>query len=280
MKHSFITLSFLFLHIALHAQVDTIYQNNGEKMGINVIEVAENVIKFTYPDETVSNTIAKSSVSKIHFKSGRVQEFSSYYNVVPIKSSKDWQKVQISKIESEVQGLQKIDVIGAKATGVTTLTSIAKLQDRAFDKIKIQTAMIGGNVAFIMHQNTEEAVHGTQYSAAKAPSVSLSGIAYTTKKVFKHEIVWGEYSITGIDELKANSYSIDAVEYTNENVKINETAVFEENGFVKINLSIRSIQDIRDYTIIYADQNEVILSCIEVSRKGKRTYYNVFLKKL
>lgn len=271
----------LFLSISFSAfsQVDTLFKMNGEKLLINVTEITESSIKFTYPNESFSNTIAKGTVSKIHFKSGRVQEFSSSLNVSVTKSCLDWENIQISKIESEVQGLQKIDIIGAKAKGMTTISSISKLQDRAFNKIKIETAMLGGNVAYIMVQNTEESMYGGKYGSSKLPSVTISGIAYTTKKVFKNEISLGEYNISKIYVLKTNSFSIDDFIYNQQTINIQKDKIVEENGFQKINLSISSIPKIVEYTFIYADEKEIVLSGVYSKKSGKTTYYNVVLTK-
>jgi hypothetical protein len=261
------------------SQLDTLYKMNGEKLLITVTEITESSIKFTYPNESFSNTIAKSTVSKIHFKSGRVQEFSSALNVSNTKSCLDWENVQISKIESEVQGLQKIDVIGAKAKGLSTLSSIGKLQDRAFDKIKIETAMLGGNVAYIMEQNTEEAIYGGQYGSSKLPSVTISGLAYTTKKVFRNEISFGDYKISKMYVLATNAYNIEDYLFRPQELSIQDDDIFEENGFQKIKLNISSIPKVVEYTLIYADEMEIVLSGVESTKNGKNTYYNIILKK-
>lgn len=274
-----VLLVLLSISFSAFSQVDTLFKMNGEKLLINVTEITESSIKFTYPNESFSNTIAKSTVSKIHFKSGRVQEFSSSLNVSATKSCMDWENVQISNIESEVQGLQKIDVIGAKAKGMTTLSSISKLQDRAFNKIKIETAMLGGNVAFIMEQNTEESMYGGQYGSSKLPSVTISGLAYTTKKVFRNEISFGGYNISKIYVLKTNAYNIDDFIFNQQKISIQENDIIEENGFQKIKLNLSSLPKVVEYTFIYADEKEVVLSGVYSKRSGKTTYYNVILTK-
>jgi len=274
-----ILISFLSISFSSFSQVDTLFKMNGEKLLINVTEITESSIKFTYPSESFSNTIAKGTVLKIHFKSGRIQEFSSFLNISVTKSCLDWENVQISKIESEVQGLQKIDVIGAKAKGMTTLSSISKLQDRAFDKIKIETAMLGGNVAYIMEQNTEEAIYGGEYGSTKYPSVTISGLAYTTKKVFKNEISFGDYNILSIYELKTNSFSIDDLVFNQQNINIQESKIYKENGFQKLKLNISSIPKVVEYTFIYSDERNIVLSGVYSKKSGKTTYYNVILAK-
>jgi len=260
-------------------QVDTLFTMDGEKLLINVSEISEASIKYSYPNETFANTIPKSTVLKIHFKSGRIQEFSSTLNIAVTKSCLDWKSVQISNIESEVLGLQKIDVIGSKAKGVTTFSSISKLQNRAFNKIKMITAMLGGNVAYIMEQNTEEAVSGGKYGSTKKPSVTISGLAYTTKKVFRQEIAFGDYQISKAYVLKTNAYEVSEFLVEKNTVSNQESDLIEKNGFQKIRLNIASTPNIIEYTIIYAADDEVTLSGVSTSQRGKTTYYNLILKK-
>jgi len=272
-----IFLIFVSLSICSYAQTDTIFRMNGEINLVNVTEITESTIKFVYLGESFSNSIPKGEVYKIHFKSGRIQEFSSSLNFKSVKSCLDWENVQISNIESEVKGLKKIDIVGAKAKGMTTMSSLAKLQDRAYNKIKISTAMLGGNIAYILDQNIEEGSSG--YYSSKSPGVTISAIAYTTKKTKKEEIISGEYSITYIYSLKANAYEIENYYLKPQKLTIDKSKLFQENNFLKINLNISSIQKVKEFTIIYADSSEIILSGLYSTKNGKKTYYNIFLKK-
>lgn len=278
MKRLFL-LFFLGVSIASFGQTDTIFKANGELLPVNVTEITESSIKFIYPGESFKNSIEKSVVLKIHFKSGRKQEFAPALNVMRIKNCQDWENVQISNIESEVKGLLKIDNIGAKAKGLTIYSSIGKLQDRAYNKIKIQAAMLGGNVIYIIEQNTEEAVSGGRYGGTKLPSVTISALAYTTKKVFMNEIEEGNYSIASIHELRANKVTIGEKNIKPQSFNIKKEEIYSENNFPKIKLKISSVSKVEEYTIIYADSSEMVLSGVYTSRQGKKTYYNITLKK-
>lgn len=281
MSYSKKTFSFLVFCFCLKgiSQTDTIYKSDGEFLAVNVTEVSDVSIKFMYPGENFSNSIGKNVVSKIRFKSGRVQDFASTLNMMQVKSCVEWENVQISNIESEVVGLSKIDVVGAKARGMTTMSSIAKLQDRAFNKIKIETAMLGGNVAYLIEQTTETAINGGQYGGTKLPSVSISGLAYTSKKVFRNEIKAGTYNLASIYILRANEFEMEQEEIRPQSFDINADEIFAENGFQKLKLNVKSLSDLTEYTIIYASNSEMVLSGVFNSRQGKKTYYNLILKK-
>lgn len=269
----------VFLAISTRAQLDTIFKLDGEILPITVLEVNEKSVKFTYPGESIPQTISGNTISRIHFRSGRKQEFSSSLNVSRIKGCKDWEKVQISRLESEISGLHKIDMIGAKAKGVTTLSSLAKLQDRAYNKMKIETAMLGGNVAYILEQNTEEAVYGGDNASSKTPGVTVSGLAYTSRKVKGNEIAEGKYNITSIYVLQANEMEMEPRRVNQESVSVQKELIRNENGFQRIKLNISQLNDLKDYTIIYADDKEIVLSGLYSSRQGKKRYYNVYLLK-
>jgi len=276
MKKIFFSLLFL-CSFTVFSQVDVIYKMNGETLEVKVKEINESSIVFSYPGESFSNTIGKSAVSKIAFSSGRVQEFASSLNVSSVKSCKDWQKVQISNIDSEVKGLSKIDIINAKAKGVTSYSSIVKLQDRVYNKIKTETAMRGGNVAYLIEQNTEDSKTG--FGSSQAPSVTVSGLAYTSKKVFINEIQEGDYTVSEAFELKANEYEMGSIRTSPQKISIEKNSITTDNGFHKIDVSIKAVSDVKKFTIIYAGDKEMVLSGIKSTKKGKKTFYNVILTK-
>ncbi|MBL7903353.1 MAG: hypothetical protein JNK73_15245 [Bacteroidia bacterium] len=269
----------LFSALQLKSQTDTIFKNDGEIILGHVSEVTETAIKFVYPGESFSNALGKNAVKKIHFKSGRKQDFSADLNISLVKGCQEWNKVQISKIESEVIGLMKLDIIGAKAKGATTWTSLAKLQDRAYNKLKIETAMLGGNVAYILEQNTEEAIFGGEEGSSKTPGVTVSGLAYTSKKVYKHEIKEASYNLASIYMLRANEYEIEQLNVSPQTFEITREEIKETNGFQKLKLNIHDLKKVTEYTVIYADEKELVLSAVYSNRQGKKTYYNIYLLK-
>lgn len=274
-----ILVAFILLTTILKAQTDTIYKSDGEVLFVYVTEISEATIKYTYPGESFTNAVGKNMVSKIHFKSGRKQEFASALNLMRVKSCLEWEKVQISKIESEVTGLFKIDLIGAKAKGITEFSSLAKLQDRAFKKIKIETAMMGGNLAYIMEQNTEEAISGGENGGGKTPGVTISGLAYTSKKVFANEIAEGQYNLAAIYVLRANEYETEQEKVKPQRISIAKGECYDVNGFQKVKLNVHSVSDIKEFTVVYADKNELVLYGLYSSRQGKKTYYNLIFKR-
>ena len=278
MKHLFLLLC-LSISIANIAQTDTIFKLDGEVLNVEVAAIDESTVKYVYPGESFTNAISKNSISKIHFKSGRVQEFAPTLNLKEVKNCLDWKNVQIANFESEVTGLAKIDNVGAKAKGLTTLSSLSKLQDRAYNKLKMATAMLGGNVTYVANQNTEEAVFGGEYSSSKTPGVTLSGIAFTTKKVKPEDIGAGSYSVHLVYQLKTNAYEIQQIALRPQSITLKENSFISDNNFTKIKTDILSVPKVKEFTVIHAEDSGIILSGVYANRKGKKTYYNVFLSK-
>jgi hypothetical protein len=281
MKKLLTSITFIGICLTAFCQSDTIFKTNGEILLVDVTEVGENTIKYVYPKESFTNSIEKTAIAAVHFKSGRKAEFASTFNTSLVKSCMDWESVQFSKIESEVKGMQKINNVGAKAKGLTAYSSISKLQDRAYNKAKMEAAMLGGNIIYILEQNTEEAMYGGQYGSSKLPSVTISGIAYTSKKVFEHEIKYGDYKIESIYILETNAYELEKQPITtSEKINIQQSNIYTKNGFPRTKLGIKNVkQEIDEYTIIYAGEYEIVLSGINVTKNGKTTYYNIILKK-
>ena len=130
-----------------HGQSDTIYLPN-EKLIVNIKEVVQDAVTFTYPNESIKNTIFKNAIQKVVFSSGRVQIFSEATNFKNVKEIADWDLVSISQVEREVKGLYKLGDVSAKAKGATTFTGMERIKERAFKKLKIQATMYGGNIIY------------------------------------------------------------------------------------------------------------------------------------
>lgn len=278
MKKGILSVLLTFISLLLLAQTDSIFKINGTVLPVNVTEVTENSIKYTYPGEEVSNTINKNTVAKVIFKSGRVQEFGSQLNLAPVKSCLDWQNVQISKIESEVKGLMKIDNVGAKAKGTTSLSSIAKLQDRAFNKMKMQSAMMGGNIIYMLNEHAEEALMSSgDGGTSRPPSVTVSGVCYTVSKPLISQIVDGKYNVARVIKLGPNEFNINDISSKQQSVNISKSQIEDVNGFLTLSASFKVLKKVTDFTVISSGDGQIVLSGKSVSGKGKTYYYNVFL---
>lgn len=178
MKNKLLILVTLSISSTAFCQMDTIYSNN-EKLAVNVKEITEDAVKYTYPNEDLINTSYKNTIQKIVLKSGRIQTFNEASAFNKVNSIQDFEKVTISNVESEVKGLFKIADVGAKAKGGSTFSSMEKVRNRAYNKIKIQSAMMGANVVYLAHQNTEGNKMGGYWQAGSTTETILTGVAYS-----------------------------------------------------------------------------------------------------
>ena len=79
--------------------------------------------------------------------------------------------------------------------------------------------------------------------------------------------------------LHTNAYEIEQASNKPESFEISQEDIYMENNFPRIKLYSKNIKNVQVYTIIFASNNELILSGIKINKKGKKTYYNLFLKK-
>ena len=176
MKTPLLTIPILLFSISvLFAQnpKDTIYTNN-EKLAVDIKEVTEDVVKFSYPGESIQNSLSVNKISKIVFSSGRVQNYSSSRSFRKVKNGLDWEYVTVTQTDMDLKGLYKLDQVSAKAKAATGWGSVGKMENRAMRKLLIETAMNGGNVVYLTNQSSS-----TRTQRSTSSSV-LGGVAYGT----------------------------------------------------------------------------------------------------
>lgn len=236
MNNKLLLLSFLLLSLPLYAQFDTIYSNN-EKLAVNVKEITEDAVKFTFPDEDIINTSYKNSINKIVFRSGRSQIFNESSSLNKLTSIKDFEKVTISNVESEVKGLFKLADIGAKAKGTTIYSSMEKVRNRAYAKMKIQAAMMGANVIYLAHQNTEGNKAGGYWQSGSTTETILTGVAYSNSLLdindFKSKLN-NSTTYNVIKEYKLGTSNMEYIQSDSKKKILIKDIVKENNGIFVI----------------------------------------------
>ena len=110
-KQLFVFLS-LFLGVSLYAQ-DKVVLKNGEELNVKVVKNDEKTIEFQYPGESMVNVKNKREIKKIVYESGREETINVGIEVPVITSADDWEKVVETYLESDVEGLTRVDEIKA-----------------------------------------------------------------------------------------------------------------------------------------------------------------------
>lgn len=153
-KQLFVFLS-LFLGVSLYAQ-DKVVLKNGEELNVKVVKNDEKTIEFQYPGESMVNVKNKREIKKIVYESGREEVINVGINVPEINSEKDWEKVIETYLESDVEGLTRVDEIKATSGWGGSLGSSLGYKD-AIKKLKKRAAKLGAGVILIHGQPNQSA---------------------------------------------------------------------------------------------------------------------------
>ena len=148
---------------------DTLFQLNSEEIICKVSHISESEIVYSYVGESLTNSISKKQVKEIHFSSGRIQKFSE---IIVIEGEDDWEKVQITTLQSDVVGLVKKGEVKGKAMG-SALANMSKVKGRAEEQIKKAAAAMGAHIILVQMYNTTDSQIGISYGKA-----NINGVAY------------------------------------------------------------------------------------------------------
>jgi hypothetical protein len=182
MKKQIVTLLFLFTAALGFGQGDTLFLYH-EKILCSVKEITTDEVKFIYPNEEVLNSVYKNAVQKIVFKNRRIQVFAEASSIKNIASLDDYEHITISQIEGEVKGLYKLGEVSAKAKGTTVLSDQERVKRRAYRKLKMEAALMGANVVYLLHQRDQGNRFGGLFQSGSSSETSLTGVAYSNQLV-------------------------------------------------------------------------------------------------
>ncbi|MDX5478297.1 hypothetical protein [Fontibacter flavus] len=260
-------------------QLDRIHLKD-EIKEVLVEEVGSNYIKFKYPNENASYTISKHQVDKIIFSTGREEVFESAFKTVT--SVHDYENVYISYVPQDVEGLKSLGQVFSKATGVTTLSSINNVNNRAVRKVKMEAAMLGANVVLVGNTFQRGNQYGNENIPGNATMTSISGTAYTSNaKNFNLDEVKNylndyQYAFFQKDQLNRNAFdkrtTVEEMYDRNLNVKLFRfDEVYEKDGQVYVkssNLKSKS----GELRVLFANEENITLV-----EQHNNTIYNYFL---
>ncbi len=269
-------LLFLFFSKLVFAQerLDSIFTNNGT-IAVSIKEITVDAITFSYPGEDLVNSIYKNTVFKIVHKSGRIEKFSEQSSFKLIATGADWENVLITQLEHEVKGLFKLEEVTSKATGATVFSNVTIVKDRAFKKLKIETAMCGGNIVYMLDQQTKGV--SSNYGGSDPARTSLSGIAYSNRRPDLSEfekILSSKLEFDYIEYQSLGNNSTDLYSSTSlyqSKVKIKSSR--EENGFIMVKTNLTD-DEAEEYRVTYFDDIKIVLMS-----RDKHKIYNYILKR-
>ena len=252
--------------------LDSIFTREGLILA-NVKSVEPEVINYAYPDEEVVTSIYKNTVQKIRFKSGRVQIFTEALALKNVNSAYDFDQVSVTRLEGETKGMIRLDEVFTKAVGTTVFSNITQVKERAFRKMKIQAAMLGGNLVYMLDQSTVGNQVGSQYQSGKTTETILSGIVYTNtlpkltdvKKYIGNRKNLQSYVYISIGQ---NSTEIDNVNEAPPVLRLED--IYEDKGFIYLKARANYV-DNQVFRVVYAEKDK-----IGIAWKDSKRIYNIY----
>lgn len=164
-------LSMLFARICF-AQTDTIFTYK-EQIPCSVKLITPEFVNYSYPGEDLVISIYKNTIYKIVFSNGREQLYSEPTSINNVMGLLDYNKVSLTRIESEVENLYKLGEVVAVSTKSSNANQNKKIEDLAFPKMKQIAAMMGANVIHLVE--TQQGFYGNVSYLA-----TIKGIAYAS----------------------------------------------------------------------------------------------------
>ncbi|TDE15283.1 hypothetical protein [Dyadobacter psychrotolerans] len=149
MKNLLFAVAFLLTTSAMSQ--DLITTHGGNNMQVKVLAVNENSISYTFPGETVTNTIGKAAVNKVKYASGREETIS---DKVDVSGEEGWQHVIITNNPNEVIGLKRKGEVKGKAGGYWGMRTVKGADKKATERIKKDAIEMGAHVVFIQQHET------------------------------------------------------------------------------------------------------------------------------
>ncbi|KKN36665.1 hypothetical protein LCGC14_0771320 [marine sediment metagenome] len=150
---------------------DQILKLNGETVTCKVLEITDGSIKYKHLGEDLLNNISKNLIEEIVFESGRVEKFNKR---IVVNGKDDWEKVQITNLESDIQGLIRGEEMMAKAASGWSTTGQGKMQKKAIDKLKKQAAEKGYHVVLLITTTGK----GGHFGISGGAKSSVIGVGY------------------------------------------------------------------------------------------------------
>lgn len=272
-----LSIVFHFTTISQDSILDTIYFNDGKVEAVDITGFEESIIKFTYPGEGIPISMSKSKVMKVITRNGRVENFETTPKIKSVYSCEGWDNVEVTAVDSEVEGLIRVHNVSGKAEGTTTFSSLDKIQNRAMTKMRMQASFLGCDVVYMLNQTNK----GATYGNSTVNSI-VNGTAYTTYTVAPNENTYGQYLLKKAYRLKPNDYELKSYNITNLNARltVNKGDLILEEDFYEISYDSGINNSKNKMFLLNSSDDTIVFLVIDRNNASKIKYYNLFFKKI
>ena len=272
----------LFVPLALFGQdslnSDSLYFIDGKVEGVEIIEIDDLNVKYKYRGEPFAISTNLKKISKILTAKGRIIQFEHTLKKKTVFTIEDWDKVEITNLSSDVEGLNRIGNVTGKAKGLTTLSSSGKIQNRAMNKMRMQAAFYGCDVVYMLNQTNTDTKFGTNYSAGQTAGSTLSGTCYSINKPDLSLVSEGAYYLTKAYKLGLNDMTYKDLPIINLNRIIyiqKDNFVDDGNYFIyPFQTGLRNAEN--KISLLKSSAEELVFLIVSRSIEGSINYYNLF----
>jgi len=258
-------------------KLDTLYFVNGNIEAVQITGITEKSVQYNYFGEGIAISTLKSKLSKVKTRSGRVIVFENTSRKKKVFSADDWESVGVTKVDSEVEGLIRVCNVSGKAEGMTTYSSLGKLQDRALVKMRMQAAFNGCDVVYMLNQSNEDSQYGGEYGSSKLPSSTVSGTAYAVKLANLDEIIEGDYTLDKVFRLRPNDYELIEVSSTTKKIVVKKDDFTKKDDSYR--LPFKGIKKVDYISLLQVSGNKLVFLATDRSKQSKIKYYNLYFTK-
>jgi hypothetical protein len=311
---------FLLLIFNLFGQ-DTIVLVNGSSVISKVLEINLKDIKYKKYDNLSGPNylILKDDVETIKYENGTIETFQNSKNNtntnskenqenftklpelknpginknIPkyplVKSCEEYNKVQITYLESETFGLNRFSKIFSSSTGGTTFTSLNKLQSNVETSLKMQAAMLGCGVVYVYDRQVRNGSVNinSNFNSGSTPSITITGYCYNNPQIIKDELIPGSFELTKILYVNQNrtEFSSSKILPTNFLIDFKDIKTVNTDKFVFVSFSSvkgaqKFIKKMNYFRVLHVDEDNLTLSGIYQKSNGSLIYFNVFMKRI
>ena len=85
-------------------QLDSIFTSSNVFI-VNIQEITEDVVKYSFLGEEILSMFSINTISKIVFRTGRIQTFAEKSSFGEVKNGLDWEHVTVIQNDRELKGL-------------------------------------------------------------------------------------------------------------------------------------------------------------------------------
>lgn len=149
----FLLLSYLILVCVTSNAQDKVVLRDSTVLNVNVVEINEKSIFFSYPNETLKNEKSKNQIAYIVYASGRKEEFKQSVQIPVITNSEDWEKVIVTNNREDVDGLTMIQSITVSGGNGLRFSSATSAHEKAINKLKKKASEKRCGIVLIISEN-------------------------------------------------------------------------------------------------------------------------------